>query len=132
MKGVFQNRDEGITTFNNCVSNLALDINLNSSQLENRSGKSSDEISELVAIHFAEMHGLTIRVVANEWRELCHRDFPSIVKHKDGHFFLLIRASEIGVLIYDQAEMKTSILSKAQFLALWSGHAITFQHKTHV
>ncbi|MCI0507846.1 MAG: cysteine peptidase family C39 domain-containing protein [Gammaproteobacteria bacterium] len=129
MKGVYQKREQSITTFNNCVSNLALDINLYSSRPGNSSNKSLDEISELVAFQFAEKHGLTIRVVSREWQALCHRDFPSVVKHIDGHYFLLIRASEIGALIYDQAEMKTSILSRKQFLALWSGHAITFQQK---
>ncbi|WP_455221503.1 cysteine peptidase family C39 domain-containing protein [Kaarinaea lacus] len=131
MKGVSKNREKNIAIFNNCVSNLALDINLNSSALDSNSN-SSDKISELVAFQFAETHGLTIRVIAGEWKELCHRDFPSVVKHIDGHYFLLIRASEVGVLVYDQAEMKTSILSKEQFLTLWSGHAITFQHKSHV
>ena len=132
MKGVYQNRDRSITTFNSCVSNLALDINLSSNAQENRNSKSSDEISELVALQFAERHDLTVRVISGEWRELCHRDFPSIVKHNDGHFFLLIRASNVGVLIYDQTMMKTSILSKEQFLAIWSGRGITFQHKSHV
>ncbi|WP_455366255.1 cysteine peptidase family C39 domain-containing protein [Kaarinaea lacus] len=132
MKGVYQNRDRSITTFNNCVSNLALDINLNTNTLENRGNKSTDEISELVALQFAERHDLTARVISGEWREICHRDFPSIVKHIDGHFFLLIRASDIGVLIYDQTMMKTSILTKEQFLAIWSGRAITFQHKSKV
>ena len=132
MKGVYQNRDRSITTFNSCVSNLALDINLSSSAEENRNSKSSDEISELVALQFAERHDLTVRVISGEWRELCHRDFPSIVKHNDGHFFLLIRASNVGVLIYDQTMMKTSILSKEQFLTIWSGRGITFQHKSQV
>lgn len=132
MKGVYQNRDRSITTFNSCVSNLALDINLSSNTQENRNSKSSDEISELVALQFAERHDLTVRVISGEWRELCHRDFPSIVKHNDGHFFLLIRASDVGVLIYDQTMMKTSILSKEQFLTIWSGRGITFQHKSHV
>lgn len=132
MKGVYQNRDRSITTFNSCVSNLALDINLSSNAQENRNSKSSDEISELVALQFAERHDLTVRVISGEWRELCHRDFPSIVKHNDGHFFLLIRASDVGVLIYDQTMMKTSILSKEQFLTIWSGRGITFQHKSHV
>jgi ABC-type bacteriocin/lantibiotic exporter with double-glycine peptidase domain len=129
VKGVYQNREQSITAFNNCVSNLAHDINLNSSRPENRDNKSADEISESVAFQFAERHGLTIKVISREWQALCHRDFPSVVKHMDGHFFLLIRASEIGALIYDQADMKTSILSKERFLALWSGHAIIFQHK---
>jgi ABC-type bacteriocin/lantibiotic exporter with double-glycine peptidase domain len=132
VKGVYQNREKSITTFNNCVSNLALDINLNSQALENRCARSSEEISELVAFRFAETHGLAVRVISGEWQELCHRDFPSVVKHNDGHFFLLIRASDVGVLIYDQTEMKTSILSKEQFLTLWSGHAITFQYKSQV
>ena len=132
MKGVYQNRDRSITTFNSCVSNLALDINLSSGAEENRNSKSSDEISELVALQFAERHDLTVRVISGEWRELCHRDFPSIVKHNDGHFFLLIRASDVGVLIYDQTMMKTSILSKEQFLTIWSGRGITFQNKSHV
>lgn len=132
MKGVCKNREKNIAIFNNCVSNLALDINLNSSALDNDNNNSSDKISELVAFQFAETHGLAIRIIAGEWKELCHRDIPSVVKHTDGHYFLLIRASEVGVLIYDQAEMKTSILSKEQFLTLWSGHAITFQHKSHV
>ena len=132
MKGVYQNRDRSITTFNSCVSNLALDINLRSNAQENRNSKSSDEISELVALQFAERHDLAIRVISGEWQELCHRDFPSIVKHNDGHFFLLIRASDVGVLIYDQSMMKTSILSKEQFLTIWSGRGITFQNKSQV
>jgi len=132
VKGVYQNRDRSITTFNSCVSNLALDINLSSNAQENRNSKSSDEISELVALQFAERHDLAIRVISGEWQELCHRDFPSIVKHNDGHFFLLIRASDVGVLIYDQSMMKTSILSKEQFLTIWSGRGITFQNKSQV
>lgn len=137
IKGICKNREKNITIFHSCVSNLALDINANFSvsdnhALDSQNNLSADKVCELVAFKFAETHGLMVRIIGNDWKKLCHRDFPSVVKHIDGHYFLLIRASDIGVLVYDQAKMKTSILSKEQFLALWSGYAIIFQRESHV
>jgi len=137
VKGVIKNREKNIAIFHSCVSNLALDINANfgisdDQAHDSQEDMSADKICEFVASKFAETHGLMVRVIVGDWKKLCHRDFPSVVKHNDGHYFLLIRASDVGVLIYDQAKMKTSILSREQFFALWSGHAIIFQHEPQV
>jgi len=127
----FEYRND-IREFNSRVSNLAIDINTNCDRFSNRSRKSLDKLSELAAFHFAETNGLALKIITDDWLQLCHQDYPSVVKHSDGRFVLLIRASDVGVLLYDHADMKTSIVSKENFLELWSGHALTFHNKSKV
>ena len=89
----------------------------------------TDDFSEKASIEFADSHGLKAKIISGNWSELCHRDFPSIVKCIDGRLLLVLRASENSVLLYDQSEAKTSIVSKDIFLTRWSGYAITLQQK---
>jgi len=132
VKGAAFEYQNDITEFNSRVSDLAIDINTNCDRFSNRSTKSLDKLSELAAFHFAETNGLALKIITDDWQQLCHQDYPSVVKHNDGRFVLLIRASDIGVLLFDHADMKTSIVSKKQFLDLWSGHALTFHNKPKV
>ena len=119
-----------ITELNSRVLNLAVDINTNYDRFRNRSTKSLDKLSELAAFHFAETNGLTLKINTGDWQQLCHQDYPSVVKHSDGRFLLLIRASNIGVLLFDNSTRKTSILSTENFFKIWSGYALTFHNKS--
>lgn len=129
MKGAAFDFQNDTSEFNSLVSNLAIDINTNCNRFSDRSSKSLDKLSELAAFHFAETNGLALKIISDDWQQLCHQDYPSVVKHNDGRFVLLIRASDVGVLLFDHVDMKTSIVSKEHFLKLWSGHALTFCNK---
>ena len=132
MKGAAFELHNDHTELNSRVSNLAININRNCVRFGNRSTKSLDKLSELTAFHFAEKNSLKLKIITNDWVQLCHQDYPSVVKYNDGRFILLIRASDVGVLLYDHTDMKTSIVSKQQFLELWSGHALAFHNKTPI
>lgn len=132
MKGAAFDFQNDTSEFNSRVSNLAIDINMNCDRFSDRSAKSLDKLSELAAFHFAETNGLALKIISNDWQQLCHQDYPSVVKYSDGRFVLLIRASDVGVLLFDHVDKKTSIVSKEQFLNLWSGHALTFRNKPKI
>ena len=132
MKGVAFEFSNDQTEFNSRVSNLAININRNCDRFGDRSSKSLDKLSELTAFHFAETNSLKLKIICNDWEQLCHQDYPSVVKYNDGRFILLLRASDVGVLLYDHTNIKTSIVSKEQFLQHWSGHALAFHNKSTV
>ena len=89
-----------------------------------------DNMSEKASQRFAESYGLVAKIIDGEWGELCNRNFPSIVKLNDGRYFLVIRANESGILLYDQVSSKSSIVTKDIFQARWTGQAVTFYQKT--
>ncbi len=132
MTGVVSNRPYDKAEFNTLISNLVTDINNDYSRFNNRSKKSLDKLSELTAYHFAQTKGLTLRIIYEDWKKLCHQDYPSIVKYRNGRYLVLIKASDRGVLLYDQSDMKTSIVSKGQFLEQWSGRALSFKLKPEI
>ena len=126
------NVQNNLSEFNSRLSNLAIDINTNCDRFSSHSEKSLDKLSELAAFHFAETNGLRLKIITNDWLQLCHQDYPSVVKYSDGRFILLIRASDVGVLLFDYNDLKTSIVSKEHFLESWTGHALTFHNKPKV
>ena len=130
MKGVYGNSKKDYTAFRNCVSDLANGRQLKSNQILDFGSVFTDKLSENALMEIAETHGLIAKIISGEWANLCHRDYPSIVKYNDGCLLLVIRASEDSVLLYNQSEAKTSIVSKDLFLSRWSGYAVTFQYNS--
>jgi len=85
-----------------------------------------DDMSEHSARGFAESYGLVAKIIQGDWNELCNRNYPSIVKLHDGRYFLVIRANDSGILLYDQRNAKSSIITRDIFQARWSGQAVVF------
>ena len=125
MKGVCQQAESDIAAFNRCVSSLASSISQNTGQKTANQVISAEKQTEMSVFRFAQEHGLKFKIVSC-WEQLCNLTFPSVVKRVDGRYIVIIRANNNSVLLFDRNEAKTSIISKDQFLTLWSGHGITF------
>ena len=89
-----------------------------------------DDLSEKASHFFAESYGLVAKIIDGQWANLCNRNYPSIVKLKDGRFFLVLRANESGILLYDQQNSRSSIVTKDLFQARWTGQAVTFSDQS--
>lgn len=128
MKDVCHDSDGDVTVFNRYLSSLVSDINVH-----HYGGNGAepalfaDTQIEQSVFRFADEHGLKAKLVSDlsEIRDLA---LPAVVKRTDGRYILVIRASHSGVLLFDQFEAKTSIISNDQFMALWSGHGIVFHN----
>ena len=105
---------------------LLEDNSLNSREFMDVQSVIDDDLSEKAANEFAESYGLVAKIIDGQWPDLCNQSYPSIVKTKDGRFFLVIRANEYGILLYDQQSTKSSIVTKDLFMARWTGQAVTF------
>jgi ABC-type bacteriocin/lantibiotic exporter with double-glycine peptidase domain len=128
VKDGYQDSHNDITIINQYVSSLVSNIHRNSAATEANQALSIDTQMEQSVFRFAQEHQLKAKVIS-DWSELCDLTFPAVVKRTDGRYILIIRASRNSVLLFDQYETRTSIVSKTQFLALWSGHGITFHYR---
>lgn len=106
------------------------DKRLNSSLFTDVQSVIDDDMSEKASRRFAESYGLIAKLICGDWGELCNQNYPSIVKLTDGRYFVVIRANESGILLYDQRNSKSSIVTKDIFQARWTGQAVTFRQKT--
>ena len=111
------------------ISSQANDKELNSKLFNDVQSVIDDDLSEKASNDFAESYGLVARIIDGKWDVLCNRDYPSLVKLEDGRFFLVIRANDYGILLFDQKNNKSSIVTKDLFLARWTGQAVTFYQK---
>jgi len=105
---------------------------LNSQLFDDVQSVIDDDMSEKASERFAESYGLVAKIIDGDWSDLCNQNYPSIVKLNDGRFFLVIRANESGILLYDQRNSKSSIVTRDIFQARWTGQAVTFRQKTIV
>lgn len=85
-----------------------------------------NDMSEQASQQFADSYGLVAKLIFGDWNELCNRNYPSIVKLNDGRFFLVLRANESGILLYDQQNSRSSIVTKDIFEGRWTGFAVVF------
>ena len=114
------------------IASCAEDKGLNSRLFSDVQSVIDDDLSEKASHSFAESYGLVAKIIFGDWSELCNQNYPSIVKLIDGRYFLVIRANESGILLYDQGNSKSSIVTKDIFQARWTGQAVTFRQKTIV
>ena len=114
----------------NFVSSCAEDKGLKSQLFDDLKVVIDDDMSERASTGFAESYGLVAKIIMGDWDELCNRNYPSIVKLKDGRYFLVIRANESGILLYDQQSSKSSIVTRDIFQARWTGQAVIFSEST--
>ena len=112
------------------MSKLSDRIELKSREFYDVQSVMDDDLSEKASSVFAESYGLIAKIIYGDWTQLCDKDFPSIVKQKDGRYFLVIRANDYGVLLYDQLDERSSIITKDLFLASWTGQAVTFLQRS--
>ena len=108
------------------------DKSLNSRLFDDLQSVIDDDLSEKRCDEFAEYYGLVAKIIDGKWADLCNRNYPSIVKLKDGRFFLVLRANDSGILLYDQQNSKSSIVTKDLFEARWTGQAVTFHQQPEV
>lgn len=127
MKGVGRNNALGYSTIRNFVTDFLLHgVQLTDYQLPGLKSKIMAAFTEKSPTAIRQSYRLVGNIITGEWKQLCHRDFPSVVQDNDGHNMLAIRANEDSVLLYDQSNAKTMIVPTEVFLSSWSGSAITF------
>ena len=114
------------------IASCSEDKGLNSRLFSDVQSVIDDDLSEKASYSFAESYGLVAKIIFGDWAELCNQNYPSIVKLNDDRYFLVIRANESGILLYDQRNSKSSIVTKDIFQARWTGQAVTFRQKTIV
>jgi subfamily B ATP-binding cassette protein HlyB/CyaB len=88
------------------------------------SGRPFDDIDIIAA---AKALGLYGRTVTLPWERLGRMQFPVVAQAKDGHFFIIGKASETGVLVHDPLEPQPRTLERAAFEEVWSGNLIVFK-----
>jgi ABC-type bacteriocin/lantibiotic exporter with double-glycine peptidase domain len=123
---VCANSDREVAIFNQYVSSIVKNLNLNPVDAVSNQAISVDTHIEQSLFRFAERHGLKGKIIS-QWLELCQIKIPAVVKRTDGRYILVVKVSNSNVLLFDQLEAKTSIVSKDQFLTVWSGYGISFQ-----
>lgn len=129
MKHAGRSNQKERDAFMDCVRYVTNHASQNPHWINSLMPAKTDDLSGSVPVKLNEYNGIVANIVSGDWKQLCHRDHPSIVKTNEGDYLLVIRASESGVLLYDKTETKTSILSKETFLRHWSGYAIIFDQE---
>jgi len=119
--------DHSFFSIENFVTTCAEDNSLKNGLFNDLQSLIDDDLSEKASRDFAESYGLVAKIINGDWVELCNRNYPSIVKLKDGRYFLVIRANDSGILLYDHRNSKSSIVTRDLFQARWTGQAVTFR-----
>ena len=117
MSGITETVSGNSFSVDKYISFCAEDKGLNSRLFSDVQSVIDDDMSEKASRSFAESYGLVAKIIDGDWSELCNRNYPSIVKLNDGRYFLVIRANESGILLYDQRNSKSSIVTKDIFQA---------------
>ena len=132
MNTLVENPSHQYFSVENLLGAATEDKNLKTRLFDDLQSLIDDDLSEKACNSFAESYGLVAKIIDGEWIDLCNRNYPSIVKLKDGRYFLVLRANDSGILLYDHQNSRSSIVTKDLFQTRWTGHAVTFCHEAKV
>ena len=93
-------------------------------QIRHQYGSGGEPLEADDLLRCAKRLGVKARQVSSKWKRLAKVPLPAIAEATDGTFFILGKVADDKVLIQDPREGKPSVLSRDEFLALWSGRLI--------
>ena len=94
------------------------------SQLKHQFGSPGEQFNTSNILRAAKSLGLKARSFNRSIDNLDKLQLPAIVRHRDGHFFVLAQSKDDKVLIQDPLENKPSAITLEQFTEIWCGEII--------
>jgi len=101
-------------------------------QLKHEFSKTGDAFETGDILRAAKLLGLKARSVKSDWSTLSKATLPVIVRHNDGHFFVLARMDDEKALIQDPLEQRPLTLPKEIFEKCWSSDIIMFTKRAGI
>ena len=90
-------------------------------QIRHRFG---DDIGGQEMLRCAKEFGLKARTYKSSWERLTNTPLPGIAALRDGRYLILGKASEDQVLVQHPLSSRPTLLSRAEFEAIWDGRLI--------
>src|SRR5262249_24118257 len=112
--------DPGLTTL---VTMLRLQgVAADAGQIRRRLG--TDNIGAPEMIRCANDLGLKARASRRNWPRLARTPPPAVATLRDGGFLLVAKADEDKVLVQSPLEIRPSVMTRDDFVAMWDGQLI--------
>ena len=97
------------------------DVPIDGSQIQHQFGLSGQTLTTNDLVRAAKHVGLKAGFLATSWNELTATPLPAIAQRSDGTHVVLARVQGEKVLVQDPLKERPHILSKGEFVAIWSG-----------
>jgi subfamily B ATP-binding cassette protein HlyB/CyaB len=97
-------------------------IGIDPEQIRHRFAVSVIGVPEM--LRCAKAIGLKARVVTTKWERLANTPLPGIASLRDGSFLLIGKASEDKIIVQAPYSQRPSVMTRAEFEAVWSGRLI--------
>ena len=97
------------------------DVPIDGGQIRHQFGQSGHALTANALVRAAKHIGLKAGFVTAAWDELAAMPLPAIAQRTDGSYFLVAKVQDAKVLLQDPLQERPLILSKEDFLAIWSG-----------
>lgn len=98
-------------------------------QLQRRFGASGTHFDDTRILRAAHTFELKAKVVEADWERLSRIQLPAIARHKDGHYFIIGKASDDEVLIHDPLEARPLTWKRRILEDSWDGELICMQRQ---
>ncbi len=97
------------------------DVPVDGGQIQHQFGLSGHSLTVNALVRAAKHVGLKAGLVTTSWNELAATPFPAIAQRTDGAHVVLAKVQGEKVLLQDPLKERPHILSKEEFVAIWSG-----------
>ncbi|CAE6750960.1 type I secretion system permease/ATPase [Nitrospira defluvii] len=97
------------------------DVPVDGGQIQHQFGLSGHSLTVNALVRAAKHVGLKAGLVTTSWDELAATPFPAIAQRTDGTHVVLAKVQGEKVLLQDPLKERPHILSKEEFVAIWSG-----------
>lgn len=93
-------------------------------QLRHQFGQSGKPLMDADLLRAAKSLGLKPGFVHTDWAHLAGTPLPAMAKRQDGHYVVVAKVEGDKVLVHDPREQRPTILTQADFSAVWSGQLL--------
>ncbi len=100
------------------------DVPVDGGQIQHQFGLSGHSLTVNALVRAAKHVGLKAGLVTSSWDELAATSLPAIAQRSDGTHVLLAKVQGEKVLLQDPLKERPQMLSKEEFLAVWSGNLL--------
>ena len=101
-------------------------------QLRHQFGQSGQPLSDADLLRAAKSLGLKPGFVSIDWARLAGTPLPAMAKRQDGTYVLVAKIDGDKALVHDPREQRPTILTKAEFTAVWSGQLLLATKRAHL
>lgn len=99
-------------------------------QIKHEFGQSGRCLDDQDIIRAAKYLKLKAGRAQSRWHRLQHLTLPAIVRHVDGHYFVVAKVDERRVLIHDPLEKLPQTLPRETFEQAWYGGLILISKRS--